>query len=65
MKIIKKGKVVPFNCDSCGCEFVIGVKSTDNNDGNYYANCPMCGSSCHSGVNDIATYEKRQMNTSE
>ena len=57
MKILKKGKVVPFKCLACDGEFTVGIKVTKEDDGNYYANCPMCGNDCHSTVNDINEFE--------
>jgi transcription elongation factor Elf1 len=54
MKVIEKGIVVHFSCSGCGCKFVAGINIVEkSNDGNYYANCPMCGSSCHATVNDV------------
>ena len=50
MKIIKEGRVVSFECTSCGCEYLAGINSTRDNDGNYYAACPMCGAECHANI---------------
>lgn len=49
MKILKKGQTVVFVCDSCGCEFAIGINVADTPDKgeNYYATCPTCGWECH------------------
>lgn len=58
MRIIKKGKIVPYECQSCECKFVVGIHSTKECNGNYYACCPMCGNECHSSVVDIQRYEK-------
>ena len=58
MKIIKKGKVVPFKCQSCEGKFVAGIHSAKESDGNYYACCPMCGNECHASAVDIQEYEK-------
>ena len=45
MRIIKHGKIIPFHCDACGCEFVAGI-----NEVGYYSErlrssceCPCCG----------------------
>ena len=54
MKIIKKGTVISFVCESCGCKFVIGIHGiveTDSNDENYYTDCPICGARCHADAN--------------
>lgn len=59
MKIIKKGKIIPFTCNSCECEFVAGIHVIEATDGNYYANCPMCGNECHTDVAKIQKYEKQ------
>lgn len=53
MLIKKKGIIVSFICKSCGCEFDCGIKSVIESDGNYYCNCPMCGTDCHADVNDV------------
>lgn len=47
MKIINHGVVVPFDCDCCKCGFVVGIGSIKDTDGNFYAECPECGCSCH------------------
>lgn len=47
MLIKKKGEVIYFVCTSCGCEFVVGIRSVENCDGNFYCGCPTCGSRCH------------------
>lgn len=65
MKIIKKGKVVPFECQSCEGKFVAGIHSAKESDGNYYTLCPMCGSECHADVVDIQEYEKQSPSTHE
>ena len=57
MKNLKKVKVVPFKCLACDGEFTVGIKVAKEDDGNYYANCPMCGNSCHSTVSDIYDFE--------
>ena len=59
MKIIKKGKTIPFICTSCDCQFAVGIHSVEELDGNYYANCPMCGWNCHTDITRIETYEKK------
>ena len=54
MKIIKKGTVISFVCESCGCKFVIGIHGVVTDDGNgenYYTGCPICGVTCHADVN--------------
>lgn len=43
MKINKKGKVIPFICNCCDCEFTIGIHDNKEN----YADCPMCGAECY------------------
>lgn len=53
MKIIEKGTVVYFSCGSCGCKFVAGIHFVEGQDGNYYADCPMCGNNCHADVNSV------------
>ena len=54
MKILKYGTTVVFNCGLCGCIFVNGIKSVeDDGDGNYYSECPCCGGRCHSDKNDV------------
>lgn len=58
MKIIKKGKVIPFQCQSCECKFVAGIHSAKESNENYYACCPMCGNECHSSFVDIREYER-------
>ena len=58
MKIVKKGTVVPFKCPSCEGEFVAGIHSVIDADGNYYACCPMCGTECYASVVDIQEYGK-------
>ena len=60
MKIIKKGKTIPFICNSCDCQFVVGVHCIESEDGNYYSNCPMCGSRCHTDVSKIEVNEEKQ-----
>lgn len=60
MKIIKDGQIVPFCCSSCGGEFVVGINAVENYEGNFYANCPICGFECHASVIDIQEYEKKQ-----
>lgn len=60
MKIVKKGKVIPFICGSCRCEFLAGINGIQNNNGNYYAECPMCGTDCHTDIVDIQRYEEKQ-----
>ncbi len=47
MLIIKKGKTLGFVCSACNCEFVAGINSVKDHDGNYYCNCPMCGAECY------------------
>lgn len=49
MKIIKKGRAAIFVCNSCGCEFAVGINVVHTPDGgeNYYACCPGCGDECH------------------
>ena len=47
MLIEKKGKIIRFSCGSCGCVFVAGINSIENNNGNFYCNCPCCGDRCH------------------
>lgn len=53
MKIEVRGETVWFNCHSCGCVFRVGIHSAHTQDSgeNYYADCPMCGESCHADVN--------------
>ena len=51
MKIIKKGTVISFVCESCGCKFVIGIHAVKDENGNYYTGCPICGVTCHADVN--------------
>ena len=52
MLVTKLGLVIKFSCQTCGCEFQIGAKQEGINDtafeGNYYCDCPCCGSQCHS-----------------
>lgn len=50
MLIKKKGETIEFACQSCGCEFVAGIRSVSTSDGNYYCACPMCGADCHTDV---------------
>ena len=45
MRITKHGKLIPFHCAACGCEFVAGI-----NEVTYYSEsirskceCPCCG----------------------
>ena len=60
MKIIKRGKTIPFTCNACDCEFVAGIHSLETFDGNYYATCPMCGCGCHTDVARIEMYKAKQ-----
>lgn len=62
MLIKKKGKVITFDCNACGCEFIVGVNVSKNYDGNFYCNCPMCGSECHT---DWARQEMKKENTND
>ena len=47
MKITKKGCIVPFDCTSCESEFIAGINAVVVQDGNFYAECPLCKSECH------------------
>ena len=63
MKINKPGKIIPFVCNSCDCEFAAGIHavSTLDKGENYYANCPMCGAECHADIVRIQeALEKRR-----
>ena len=53
MKVVIWGETVWFSCASCGCVFRVGIKSaeTQDNGENYYAECPLCGTSCHADAN--------------
>lgn len=53
MIIRKKGIVVSFSCVSCGCEFIIGIKSVNEIDGNYFCSCPMCGLDARANIQDV------------
>ena len=64
MKILKKGETIPFECNCCGCRFVVGINSIENKDGNFYANCPCCGSECHTDWARISS-AKRENEKSE
>lgn len=64
MKILKKGETIPFECNCCGCQFVVGINSIENKDGNFYANCPCCGSDCHTDWARISS-AKRENEKSE
>lgn len=61
MRIIKEGHVIPFDCRSCECRFVVGVKQIKSCDGNYYCRCPECGSECHTDMSDLAKYKEDGM----
>ena len=52
MIITKKGTVVKFSCNCCGCEFLAGIRAakTPDKGENYYFNCPTCGAECHADV---------------
>lgn len=73
MKIINHGIVVPFDCNNCKCEFVVGIRSINDTGGNFYAECPECGCSCHTDYaripNDmgkrIADYLNNQSRSSD
>ena len=58
MKIFKKGRVIPFDCQSCECRFVVGFRQIRDANGNYYARCPECGAECHTDMSDLARYEE-------
>lgn len=58
MRIIKEGHVIPFDCFPCGCRFVVAIKQVKDIDGNYYSNCPECGSQCHTSMSDLARYKE-------
>lgn len=61
MKIIKKGTIIPFTCEACGCEFLAGKNSVrGDNDGNYYVECPTCAAECYAGIIDVQKYERQQ-----
>jgi len=63
MKINKPGKIIPFVCNSCDCEFDAGIHAvaTPDKGENYYADCPMCGAECHADIALIQeTLEKRR-----
>jgi len=53
MKITRKGTVVKFGCNACGCEYLVGIRvvNTPDNGENYYCHCPTCGAECHADVN--------------
>ena len=53
MIIKTQGTVINFKCHICGCEYIVGIRAIKSNDGNYYCNCPCCGSECHADVNDV------------
>lgn len=58
MKIIKQGKIIPFVCNSCDCDFVAGIHSahTPDDGENYYALCPTCGADCHTSASMIQEF---------
>lgn len=64
MKTIKKGQVILFVCNSCGCEFVVGIHvvNTPDDGENYYANCPMCGADCHTDCAKIQITKGKKTN---
>ena len=55
MKIIKHGTTVKFDCFACGCIFYAGIHVAEGIDGNYYCNCPECGSECHANVSAVSS----------
>ena len=59
MLIKKKGRVLYFICLACDCEFVVGIHAVENDDGNFYRKCPMCGADCHTD------YSKQKGDTAE
>ena len=65
MKIIKKGKVVTFECQSCGGKFIVGFLSVKESGENYYVSCPMCGNKCHADATDVQEYEEQSSGTHE
>lgn len=58
MKIIEKGTVILFSCNSCNCKFVVGINlvNTPDDGENYYAACPVCGTECHGDFNKRMEY---------
>ena len=46
MKILTHGNVIRFQCESCGCEFLMGEKKTENLGFYLRAVCPECGNEC-------------------
>lgn len=56
MQIKKIGTYVSFSCQSCGTEYVVGIRnaSTPDHGENYYCDCPVCGAECHADINAVA-----------